>query len=348
MQASKLDHSLSWNSHFLWWEIPLFFLFAIFLTVIVQQTSWADDRRSISEDKMLSNIQKIPKWLSEGSVTPEQIPNPHWSIERCTACHSRSPRKGKIYLRFDNLDESCNFCHNALPDHRRMHPVGQIPTPGMVATMSGRFSRKLDPVDNRISCNTCHSISTQCNSRRFYQQGYNSSFIRGAPYASRTGLCYECHREADYKQINAHDQIFENGDLDTNSCLICHKSQPIESDNKETIQAELVVDINLSSICINCHTNPPHPGGNILFGKKQEEAANHLVVPDEYMLGRMLSLMDAHETDLPLEPVTGKIYCGTCHNPHEQNVIQNFIGNKGADSKQRLRTTNLCSYCHDL
>ena len=50
---------------------------------------------------------------------------------------------------------------------------------------------------------------------------------------------------------------------------------------------------------------------------------------------------------LPLEPGTGKVFCGTCHNPHEAGVVKNAAATKGAGSKQRLRMVDICEQCHD-
>jgi hypothetical protein len=317
------------------------------VVVTLQQFAWAASEGSFSDDKILSNITKIPDWIAEGKITASEIPNPHWNTERCHTCHTQEPVLDTLYLRFDNKDDSCDYCHDALPSHIRMHPVNQIPTARMMKTMSGRFAKRLDMASNRILCTTCHNLSTQCISRRFYQQAYNSGFIRGAPYPTRTGLCYECHRMADYKQVNAHDQVLDNGALNSNRCLICHRSEPSGDYTADSSQADLVVDSDWSSICINCHTNPPHPASNFSFGSGREPA-NHLVKPDSKMLDRMKTMMVTHDLNLPLEPGTGKIFCGTCHNPHEQGVIRNSAGAKGTDVKQRLRTSSLCIYCHDV
>ena len=59
-------------------------------------------------------------------------------------------------------------------------------------------------------------------------------------------------------------------------------------------------------------------------------------------------MMDKNQVNLPLEESTGKVYCGTCHNPHERGVIKNVTGSKGADEPKRLRATNICENCHDL
>ena len=50
---------------------------------------------------------------------------------------------------------------------------------------------------------------------------------------------------------------------------------------------------------------------------------------------------------LPLEPGSGKVFCGTCHNPHEKGVIKLKAAAKGADANKRLRMQKICKNCHD-
>ena len=52
----------------------------------------------------------------------------------------------------------------------------------------------------------------------------------------------------------------------------------------------------------------------------------------------------------PLEPASGRIFCATCHNPHERGVQRDARVDRGADGYKRLRTVGgetICSNCHD-
>ena len=72
----------------------------------------------------------------------------------------------------------------------------------------------------------------------------------------------------------------------------------------------------------------------------------HLVVPSRIIIRQMAQMSRENEITLPLEPETGRIYCATCHNPHEKGVINNKSLAKGADDKNRLRLNKLCTHCH--
>ena len=52
---------------------------------------------------------------------------------------------------------------------------------------------------------------------------------------------------------------------------------------------------------------------------------------------------------MPLEPGTGKIFCATCHNPHERGIQFIAEADRGADNTQRLRAGReggICLMCH--
>jgi hypothetical protein len=74
----------------------------------------------------------------------------------------------------------------------------------------------------------------------------------------------------------------------------------------------------------------------------------HLVVPSVKILERMNMMTEAKQVNLPLDGVTGKIFCGTCHNPHEQGVIIEASNAKGSNHEKRLRDDMICTNCHDI
>jgi hypothetical protein len=102
---------------------------------------------------------------------------------------------------------------------------------------------------------------------------------------------------------------------------------------------------NLVRICGSCHDLKPHPSGNFTFTSKG--VPNHLVVPPDEIRNKMQQSEKMNAVILPLDPVTGKVFCATCHNPHQRGVIKNEAAAKGADEKNRLRTQNICTNCHD-
>ena len=50
---------------------------------------------------------------------------------------------------------------------------------------------------------------------------------------------------------------------------------------------------------------------------------------------------------LPLVP-RGRITCSTCHNPHQQGVIQHEAAAKGAGATMKLRLPSICFACHRM
>lgn len=130
-------------------------------------------------------------------------------------------------------------------------------------------------------------------------------------------------------------------------CLICHTI------NQDMSTANILDDIefnlkdNLSRLCWGCHPWKPHPGGSFNFFSGKGGKPNHLVKPSQDILEHMREKQKENDVVLPLEPGTGKVFCGTCHNPHERGVIKLKQAAKGADSKNRLRTQNICENCHD-
>ena len=170
-------------------------------------------------------------------------------------------------------------------------------------------------------------------------------FFRGGPYKSRTDQCYQCHDANGYQRRNAHDQRDDDGQIKKNSCLICHdKFEGLES-AKSIKDVGFNVKESLVKICRSCHELKAHPSGNFTFTAKG--TPNHLVVPPENIRSHMLKSEKEHGVVLPLDPNTGRVFCGTCHNPHEKGVIKLQAAAKGADEKKRLRMQNICTNCHD-
>lgn len=98
-------------------------------------------------------------------------------------------------------------------------------------------------------------------------------------------------------------------------------------------------------MCWGCHPWAPHPGGQFTFFKKKS-GPDHLIKPPENIKRRLDKMTKKNHIKFPLEPETGKIFCGTCHNVHEKGVIKDPEKAKGADSQKRLRDQPICIYCH--
>ena len=299
------------------------------------------------KQQLLTNPTKIPGLLKQGKLTTDKIPNPHWKNNGCTACHKKKSRAGRKNLRHRNIDKVCNTCHESLSAHNYIH-VSNIKVPqSMRSRMPKQFRDTISRDGNKMTCNTCHDIPMTCKTKRHKEKGLNPMFFRGGPYDSRTGLCYLCHDEKKYQRVNAHDQINDKGELMKDKCLLCHTV------NQDMSTANIIEDVeynlrgNLSRLCWGCHLWKPHPGGSFTFFSGKGGTPNHLVKPSKSIRERMQKKQTENDIIFPLEPGTGKVFCGTCHNPHEKGVIKVRQAAKGADSKNRLRMQEICINCHD-
>ena len=123
---------------------------------------------------------------------------------------------------------------------------------------------------------------------------------------------------------------------------------PEQNINSGATKAAMQTDSNWSEMCLNCHKWIPHPGGSMTIFSASKKPPDHQVVPSSKVSKRLAAMTKKNNLDLPLEPGTGKVYCATCHNPHERGVIKKASLAKGADEKNRLRSKNLCLICHDM
>lgn len=302
--------------------------------------------KDITIQQMLSQPEEIPNWLNNGWIRFNDIPDPHWARDRCLACHSRKPEGSQLHLRNNNIGDLCDACHSGRIDHSYVHPSGvQVQNAGMRERMPAEFRDNLK--GGRLSCSTCHDIIAQCLRSRRAERSRNPLFFRQGPYqGDRTALCYKCHDKTKYRRLNAHDQVTDEGQIKKQTCLICHdKTKNLENANSIE-EVGFHVKGSLVRICSSCHTVLPHPSSGFSFTQKAQEP-NHLIVPPARVRQNMRDSERENQVVLPLDPNTGKIFCATCHNPHEKGVIKNVAAAKGADERKRLRTENICINCHD-
>ena len=290
---------------------------------------------------------QIPLLLSKDKLIAEQIPNPHWRDDACLACHSKDGKQASSKnIRSLKNAAVCLNCHDARFDHSYIHPVDIKPDANMQTNISKLFKQSLQKTGGKISCVTCHDLTMQCLPEKKKMRGQNPKFFRGGPFETRSEQCFYCHDDNQYPRLNPHDQIDEQGKLKENTCRVCH-SGSIESlkQAKSIDKVKFNLTNNLEKMCWGCHPWTPHPGGQFSFFSSKK-GPDHLVKPSKFVQDTLDKMSVKHNIDLPLEPGTGRVFCGTCHNPHEKNVIKNKQAAKGADSKKRLRVQKICQYCH--
>jgi len=293
-----------------------------------------------------SQVETFPRRLSSGELKQQDIPNPHWKKNSCVACH-KSNRGSARNLRHTAVEKICNNCHGAEFDHSYIHPSDVKVDKKMRSRMSKGMQASLLKNRNKINCNTCHDLTLQCNPDTKKQRLINPEFFRSGPFKSRSQLCFMCHDDDQYSRLNPHDQIDDRGKLKKQTCVICHADSIGKLRKIKNIeQLEFNTKDSLSTMCWGCHPWTPHPGGQFSFFR-QESGPNHLVKPSARVKNRLREMTEKNHLSFPLEPGSGKIFCGTCHNPHEKDVIKNLPAASGADSPRRLRTQKICEYCHD-
>ena len=270
---------------------------------------------------------------SPASETEEEIVNPHWTGKYCSECHLEDNPQGKgAALRFDGDSvKLCNRCHETEFARTDNHPVGVALLEEMKKTMPETFP--LD--DGKLSCLTCHDVLSQMKDDYVLKQT-NPKFIRGAPFEVLATFCFFCHKQEEYKKTNPHKQLDESGKIVEARCLFCHQSAP-DPDRVKSI-SEVSFKATLSLYCVNCHFKQKtrHPA-----------RADHLVALPDFLKEYLPERLKAQHADLPLDG--DRIFCGTCHNPHEKGVIRRAEAAAGAGADYFLRLNggyDLCVTCH--
>ncbi|MBE9516477.1 MAG: hypothetical protein IME93_05825 [Proteobacteria bacterium] len=299
---------------------------------------------AISESQLFKHPGSIPGLIKEGTISADDIPNPHWRRDSCSACHKGKPTRRSHPLHNTSSTRTCNNCHEIVWPHSYVHPVGVKPDRAMRNRMSKSFRRELDRSGGRVSCTTCHDLRDSCLNKKDAELE-NPIFFRGGAFGKpRTDICYQCHDRKGFQRLNPHKQMTKSGKIIKNSCRTCHSVVP---DGSEVFSAGMKFNVgqDLSKMCLGCHPTRPHPGASFRFGMKGKEL-KHLVVPSDAIARRLDDSQQAKQISLPLEPGTGKLFCGTCHNAHEKGIIRRTAAAKGADSDKRLREQKICIYCH--
>ena len=295
-------------------------------------------------------VETIPALLQSGKLELDDIPNPHWNKNGCIACHTSTAATGTMAdaknLRHKEVEQICYYCHSPAFSHRYIHPSDVRPDKKMQARMSQVMRAEMVKSNNIINCSSCHDMTLQCQSGVKHQKSTNPKFFRNGPYESRSQLCFLCHDKSQYQRLNPHEQINQQGKLQPEKCRICHADSIEELDRITDIdQLQFNARGSLSTMCWGCHPWTPHPGGQFSFFKN-ELGPTHLVKPPKKIKQRLDKMSEKNQIYFPLEPDSGKVFCGTCHNAHEKGVIKNPEKAKGAGSKKRLRDQKICDYCH--
>lgn len=304
------------------------------------------------ENRLFEHSDEIPHLLAQRKITAEQIPDPHWREDSCRACHRGSPGDNDPKLRGKDINGLCNNCHDLVSVHNYIHAVGMAPSDEKRNRMPEPFSQAIRRGGGVVTCIACHDLPMQCKKDRFEEKVLNPLFFRGGPYKERTDLCFNCHNPTHYERLNPHDQISDEGELNTQRCLVCHSITPNRREAKSIGDVSFNVSDDLTKLCTGCHPWQPHPGGAwAQYAKSSNgEGPNHLVKPPEAILKRLKETELKLDIVMPLDPTSGRVFCATCHNPHERGVQHYPRADRGADGVKRLRRGGgmaICDSCHN-
>lgn len=297
---------------------------------------------------LFDKAQQIPALLKAGRITPDQIPNPHWREGACSACHRGTPSAKDKALLDKDINQLCQNCHESISATTYGHAVGMKPSAEIGKRMPDRFRQAVQRGGDIVTCITCHDLPMQCLKERYTEKEHNPRFFLEGPYYTRTELCFKCHNPKYYEKFNPHDQISDEGELNKQVCLMCHEVTPNRHNVKSIDDVKFTVKDDLTDLCTGCHEWIPHPRKPIW---KREEGPNHLIKPKEEVLEWMKKAERSDDLILPLEPESGRIFCATCHNPHERGVQFENKADRGADNLYRLRRKGnnvICMSCHDM
>lgn len=282
----------------------------------------------------------------------EAYPDPHWGKDKksCLYCHASIPKDASnLNLKFGgDYITLCNSCHEVVSKDKYIHAVAMVMPEGQIDRMPEDFKKAvLKDKDKRLTCIVCHELKYQCLPSEFYRRETNPRFFRGGPYALRSDLCWHCHDRSQYERLNPHDQITDEGDLIEDRCLYCHETTPDRRKVKSIKDVKFKVDEELNRLCTRCHAKEIDKVGCIVGTDSSGRPLDHHVKPSKEVLSKM---KDAKDYIIPLEPSTGKIFCGTCHNPHEIGVQRLPKADRGADVHGRLRmgAGEKCVPCHGV
>ncbi len=284
---------------------------------------------------------------AEGKEVKQSIPNPHWDKTACLNCHNEVSKDGKsAVLKYEgNYIELCNSCHTIVSKDKYIHAVAMTMSEEMMERMPDEFKDAVKKdKEGRLTCVVCHELIYQCFSNEFYRKTINPQFFRGGPYTKRSNICYHCHDSSRYERLNPHDQITDEGDIMTERCTYCHEEVPDRKKAASIKDVKFRIEKDLNRLCIRCHAMDVTAKGCII--DQNSKPIEHIITPSNDISNRMDD--EKRKYILPVEPPTGKIFCGTCHNPHEIGVQRLSMANMGADSYRRLRMDRdeRCISCH--
>jgi len=223
--------------------------------------------------------------------------SPHGVPSSCTGCHSDGegvPASAGTTFARGSSDAACLYCHEEGPHEVGMEPVLEDDGTGEHAELPETWP--LD--DGRVACLTCHD-EPACDGAPMAPD--NPYFLRGGPYGTIGEFCARCHTVEQLGKYDPHEDMKERPEA-TSICEFCHQDATVTEADMDDLK------VAAPQMCEGCHREEGI----------HTSSAEHLVELDADGITR------AEAAGLPLDQ--GKVYCGTCHDPHPAGSIEQESG----------------------
>lgn len=255
--------------------------------------------------------------------------NPHWKNVMCDACHEGEARKGSPSLREGgDFIRLCYRCHAFKYSRSDIHPVNVRPSASVT------IPEDMPLQNGRLTCGTCHDSSLQEGGEQAGSAGReNPKFLRGG-FTTRNEFCFRCHPAGLLGRLNPHRQLDPLGGRIETACLFCHTSIPEGTAGWLVVQRQFG-EKAVNDLCLLCHPasyREGHPIGPHL-GTPSRGVERALETSEE-RIGIQFLLVD------------GAVVCITCHNPHQEGVVERKAGVRPASEVGLRVGREICQGCH--
>lgn len=221
--------------------------------------------------------------------------SPHGVPAGCVWCHTEgdSGPLGSTFAR-GSSDAACLYCHEEGP-----HEVGMEPVLGDDGTGEHAKLPETWPLDGRVvACLTCHD-EPACDGASMDPD--NPYFLRGGPYDTIGSFCARCHTVEQLGSYDPHTDMKERPDAKS-VCEFCHQDAEVTEADMDDLK------VAGPRMCEGCH----------LEVEMHASSAEHLIDLEPEVIAR------AQAAGLPLDE--GTVFCGTCHDPHPADSIEQDSG----------------------
>jgi len=281
-----------------------------------------------------------PGWVA--AQADDGTVNPHWSKKGCPQCHiDAAPGLPNATLKAEGAQALCMGCHGDDGEARQCPHASGIPAGEFAESMPESYRGNLD--EGQVVCTTCHDLAVQCLMPKKSKRYKNPGFVRDGRFNIASDQCFLCHSKSGYRKPSPHMQVRGKDKLKEGTCLFCHENLPTRGADDAWEPVDFNIQGDMNKICAGCHDVQPHPGTSLTIYR---QGWVHLTVPTEKIAAVMQRTQSETSAILPLEPDSGKVFCGTCHNAHDARLPA-YPSAETPGPVKKLRVPDMCGACHD-